>query len=54
MSYPEVVKILSRPGVESGHSENVVDYLWKNPDGSLLAVLFTNGRVGAKNQGGLR
>ena len=54
MSYPEVIKILGRPGVEHGSGANVASYVWQNPDGSMVAVVFTNGRVGAKNQGGLR
>jgi hypothetical protein len=54
MSYPEVVKILGRPGVEGASSASVINYSWRNTDGSIVAVVFTNGQVGAKNQGGLR
>jgi hypothetical protein len=58
MSYPEVVMILGHPGVESGRSENpgakVVNYLWQNPDGSAVAIIFINDRMSSKHQGGLR
>jgi hypothetical protein len=54
MSYEEVVKILGRLGVEAGRTENFVDYTWRNPDWSMIAVGFPNGRAGAKHQAGLR
>jgi hypothetical protein len=58
MSYPEVVKVLGRPGVEHGRSEHpsatVVNYMWRNADGSGLAIVFTNSRAGSKTQSGLR
>jgi hypothetical protein len=54
MSYEEVVKVLGRPGVEGARGATVVSYLWQNADGSIVAVVFTNGRVGSKTQGGLR
>jgi hypothetical protein len=54
MSYPEVVNILGRPGVEISRGGNIVNYAWINPDGSQLGVLFANGQAGPKSQGGLR
>jgi hypothetical protein len=58
MSYPEVVKVLGRPGVEHGRSEHpsvtVVNYMWRNADGSGLAIVSTNSRAGSKSQSGLR
>ena len=54
MSYEEVVKILGRQGVEGARSKNVISYLWQNADGSVVAVVITNGQVGTKTQGGLR
>ena len=54
MSYQEVVKVLGRPGVERGSAQNVASYLWQNADGSMVAIVFTNSRVGSKTQSGLR
>jgi hypothetical protein len=54
MSYQEVVKILGRPGVEAASSQNGAGYRWQNADGSMVSVIFVNGRVGGKGQNGLR
>jgi hypothetical protein len=58
MSIPEVVKILGRRGVGLGRSDHpsatVVNYMWRNGDGSGLAVVFVNGRASSKSQSGLR
>lgn len=55
MSYPEVVRILGRPGVQQSRSENVQGYLWQNVDGiGLVVVVFINGRADTIGQQGLR
>ena len=52
MSYQEVVNILGRPGEEIGSGGNsmvrVVNYLWRNADGSLMMISFANDRVHTK------
>jgi hypothetical protein len=48
MSYPEVVKILGRPGEEMTRSPGVVGYVWQNADFSSVVVVFINDRVHTK------
>ena len=54
MSYQEVVRVLGRPGEEVSRGENILGYVWRNPDYSMVTVVFINGRMAAKNQAGLR
>jgi hypothetical protein len=59
MSYPEVVRVLGRPGVEHGSSThgsgpNIVQYIWQNANGSLVMVVFVNDQVHQKVQRLLR
>jgi hypothetical protein len=54
MSYPEVVNILGRPGVESGRAGSYVTYPWYNPDGPALAAGFVDDRMTSKNPAMLR
>jgi hypothetical protein len=53
MSYPEVVRILGRPGVEGASTGGVNNYSWHNPDMSMAVVVFNNGLVIDKNPGNL-
>jgi hypothetical protein len=54
MSYQEVVKVFRRSGVENAKAGNVANYSWQNADGSMVAIVFVDGRVGSKGQQGLR
>jgi Domain of Unknown Function with PDB structure (DUF3862) len=59
MSYPEVVRVLGRPGVEYGSSAhgsgpNIVQYIWQNANGSFVMLVFVNDQVHQKVQRLLR
>jgi hypothetical protein len=54
MSYPEVVRILGRPGVEASRGPGIVGYIWQNADLSAVVVVFINDQVHTKSPSGLR
>ena len=59
MTYDQVIKITGPPAVNLGEGSSgdihVASYGWYGPDGlSPMVVSFTNGKVNAKNQQGLK
>lgn len=53
MSLTEVRSILNR-GVEVSRSATMATFLWKNPDGSKITVIFENDLLKSKAQSGLK
>lgn len=57
-SYDSVCKIIGSPGQELSSSEiggyKTVMYMWSNPDGGNMNVMFQNDRMISKAQLGLR
>ena len=54
MSLEAAVAIVGRHGEEMSSAGSVTQYLWSNPDGSMLALVVSRGTVHAKTQSGLR
>ncbi|QLE53801.1 hypothetical protein FD724_38720 (plasmid) [Nostoc sp. C057] len=53
MSLTEVRSILYR-GVEVSRSATVATFVWENPDGSKITVIFEHNKLKSKAQSGLK
>ena len=53
MSLTDVRSILSR-GVEVSRSATIATFLWENPDGSKITVIFEHDKLKSKEQSGLK